>query len=145
LVSENELRINGKPMQTLDDIKYLGFKIPESGSWDMDFDSKIQKARGTLARNRTFLSRYDVPFLLRLQVGRSLILSFLTHGQDIMSTTATHVRKLESVLLSVLRAVFNQNYDSKLSALCLIAGQQRLQSTRLISRIKNFLRITSLP
>jgi len=62
-----------------------------------------------------------------------------------MSTTATHVRKLESILVSVLRAVFNQNYDSKLSALCLIAGQQRLQSTRLISRIKNFLRITSLP
>jgi len=83
LVSENELRINGKPMQTLDNIKYLGFKIPKSGSWDMDFDSKIQKARGALARNRTFLSRYDIPFLLRLQVGRSLILSILTHAKTL--------------------------------------------------------------
>ena len=44
-----------------------------------------------------------------------------------------------------LRRVFVQSYSTKSAALRLIAGQQTIESTRVLSRIVNFLRIKNLP
>ena len=104
-----------------------------------------QKARGVLARNYKFFTSSDISFKLKLQVAKSIVLSITSYGQEIISLTKSQRKKFDVVLNMTLRRVFVQSYSTKSAALRLIAGQQTIESTRVLSRIVNFLRIKNLP
>jgi len=143
--SQTDLLFNGEPLKTLDSIKYLGFLLTETGSWDKYLDKIIQSARSMIGRLWHFFSSNDISFALKLSTARTLVLSTLGHGQDIIGSFPTQARKLDSLLSKVLRAALNQPRRTKSSALQLIAGQPSLDSIFQSRRLQNFIRISNLP
>jgi len=99
-----DLQFNGQNLRCLDDelnenepVKYLGFKIPRSGSWDTHILSSIQKACGVIGQFFPFFQSNQIPIDLKLSVARSMILSRVTYGSDIFSLNASLTSKLEAL------------------------------------------------
>ena len=126
------------PLQTLDSIKYLGFLLTKNGSWDAYLDMIIKRARSSISRLWHFFSSNDISFALKLSAARTLVLSTLAHGQDIIGLNTTQAKNLDSLLSKVLRASLNQPRRAKSSALQLIAGQASIPSLFQSRRLQNF-------
>ena len=141
----SEFYLNGKALKNLKKIHYLGFDISNTGSWDESINHLSQKARGVLARYSKFFYSHEISFKLKIQVAKSIVLSLIAYGQEIISLSKTQRKKFDVVLSMTLRKIFNQYWGTSSAALRLIAGQQSIKTTRVLSRIINNLRIKNLP
>ena len=114
---DTELFFNGKPLKELESIKYRGFLLTRSGTWDKYLDTIIKRARSMIGRIWHFCSADDIPCKLKLDAIRTLVLSTLGYGQEIIDIFPTQIAKLDSLLARALRVALNQPRRSKTSAL----------------------------
>ena len=126
-------------------MKYLGFLQTRNGSWDKYYDVTVQKARGTVAQSYTLFNSREITFQNKIEIARTIVLSLLNYGQDIISLSSSQRQRLESLLGKTLRAVLNQPRRSKTAALQIIAGQQTIVSQFESRRLQNLIRIQALP
>jgi len=136
---------NGLPLRVLEKFKYLGFLLSLEGSWDKFIDMICQRARGVLAQASHFFQSKEISFALKVKVAKSLILSTLVHGQDIIGLTPAQENKLEKTLAAILRTSFDQPYSTKVVALRVLSGLPSMSSIFLSRRVQNYIRIRNLP
>ena len=81
----------------LETLKYLGIEIEKNGSYNKYLTRICAQTRATLQQFHSLLSRYDLAFCIRLRLARSLVLSRLAYGQEIIPLENTQLEKLERV------------------------------------------------
>jgi ribonuclease HI len=96
-------KINNIEIPILTSTKYLGFTIPENGSWEPHIQNKINIAYGMSKRYHKFLTCDSIPYKTRIQVADSIILSHLRYGEEIFSITNTLTQKIQSCENNIIK------------------------------------------
>ena len=147
--------INGAALQYLDEndpafdevkhFKYLGFLLPNTGTWQKTFQFRLTKAKQALGQFKAFFYEADVNIQLKIRVANAVVFSHLDYGADIMTLTSSPERQLDGFQGKVYKTILRLPHDTSTDAVRYILGQQSLSSRRTAQRAENLLRIKQLP
>ncbi len=84
--------INNELIPVVDQIKYLGFIITNTGSWDLHINYCVNKVFGISKKWYDILKSRNLPFDLKLRIADSIILSHLRYGEEIYTLNNVQIK-----------------------------------------------------
>ena len=90
------IKIEGKPIQQVDSIIYLGFMTTEDGKCDKEIKRRIEIARTAFENMSKILTSRTISINVRLRIAKCYIWSTLLYGAEIWTLTKVTSNKLEA-------------------------------------------------
>ena len=90
------IKIEGKPIQQVDSIIYLGFMTTEDGKCDKEIKRRIEIARTAFENMSKILTSRNININVRLRIAKCYIWSTLLYGAEIWTLTKVTSDKLEA-------------------------------------------------
>jgi hypothetical protein len=107
--------LRGTTLQAVDDFKYLGSTLSNTGSWDTEISTRLGKAASMFARLTPILLNRKASLLTRMHFYRAFIPSTLLYGCEAWPLTDQHVQKLHVLHMRLLRQMLGITRMHKLS------------------------------
>ena len=115
--------------------------VPD-GNWKAYLDKIQKRAQSVIGR---FSKRSTVSIDIKLRVAKTLVLSKLSYGAEIICLTKAQEAALDRVQAKVLRAILQLPKNTSARAVRYLTGQTPISAQRRAQRISNLTRIKQLP
>jgi ribonuclease HI len=138
---QHKFMINNQLIPIVDQIKYLGFIISNSGSWDPHITHCINKTYGVSKSWYDILKSNKLPFSLKLQIADAIILSHLRYGEEIFALNTTQISKLQSSENKILKLILGVPHKSSTNHILHILGRLSVENRLSLRKCTNFCRI----
>ena len=105
--------LHGQELRTLNTVehfssfRYLGFLLRPDGRWNDFADRQLSQARSAVGQFHDLLTCQYIPFATRIELSRSLIVSKLAYGADIVHLNSTYDARYDMIWTRILRKIFN--------------------------------------
>ena len=112
------ISIEGTPLKTVDDFKYLGSTISNDGSLDKEINTRICKASQALGRLRArVLNQHNIQLCTKLTVYRAIVLTSLLYGCETWTVYRRHLKQLEKFHTKSLRSIMSIRWQDRVTNL----------------------------
>ena len=125
-------------------LKYLGFNMTPDGEWNDYIETRTRRCQQTLGRYWRFFKKSNVSVDLKLRVSKTMILSHLTYGDDILCLTSKQSKELDSMQAKVLKRILQVPLSTSSDAIRYILGQSKISLDFQAKRVANLHRIRNL-
>ena len=143
----DRIRLLGEPDPQHEEIKtfnYLGFIITPGGEWDEYLKHRVSRCNQTLGRYWRFFKKSNISVDLKLRISKTMILSHLSYGSDILCPNPKQCTEIDSMQAKVLKRILQIPRTANSNAVRYILGQSKLTAEFQIRRVTNLHRIRSL-
>ncbi len=134
-------KISDHVLPVVNEIKYLGFTITNTGSWESHITTCINKTYGLSYRWKALLQCSDIPYNIRIRIADSMIISHLTYGEEIFALNITQTKKLQSAENHVIKTIFNLPKQTSTAAILHLTGRLSAKYRLQLRRLTNYCRL----
>ena len=147
LEEEYEEKVEGEEetKKIFEPMNYLGIHTVPDASWDKYLNKTKNNATSTISRYWRFFSRAKVSVDIKLRVAKSLVLSRIAYGAEIICLTEAQNKALDQIQAKVLRKILDLPARTSARAVRHILGQTSISDLRRVQRVNNLVRIRNLP
>jgi len=132
-------------LENVERFKYLGFLIPEGGSWDDFTNQRLLKCKQALGQYWRFFKLANISADIKFRAAQTLIFSHLAYGEEIICLTRQQAKKLDAAQAKVIKTILQLPIHSSTDATRFITGQMSLSATHNTRCLTNLQRIRNLP
>jgi hypothetical protein len=98
-------RIGEEAIERVDEFLYLGSKIDENGGTLLEFQQRINKARGAFSRLKNVWRASNINLHLKIKLFNACVKSVLLYGCETVFVTSNTTQKLEAFVNRCLRNI----------------------------------------
>lgn len=100
------IEVNGKKIEQVKSIKYLGVKLDGNGQQDIEIAARIESAANVYhAPKNGFISKREISVKAKMSVYKTVFVPILTYGCESWVLTKRHKTKIQSMEMKYLRRV----------------------------------------
>ena len=118
--------------------------IRSDGNWNKYIDMRLKRCRQALGRHWKFFKFSNVSVDLKVRIAKTLILSHLAYGEEIVCLTAAQAKQIDNMQARVISTILQLPLRNKHDAARFITGQIRPSTTRTTRQVCNLQRIRHL-
>ena len=105
-IANPRILINGKPIKSVDNFKYLGSIVSKDCSMEPELSARIAKANSAFNKlSKRLWSKSGIRLETKVMVYKAVVLSSLLYGSEAWTLTAKQIRRLERFHLKCLRSI----------------------------------------
>ena len=99
------LHINNSPLETVQQIKYIGSTVNEKWDHSAEIGLRIEIARGAFQRIRPLQSGHNLSLELRLRLVRCYVFTVMLYGMEAWTLTEATTNKVQAFEIRVYRKI----------------------------------------
>ena len=127
-IPNTRISINGEDIEQVTQFKYLGCMINQKWDPDQEIRCRIEQARTTFLRLRTFISNKNLNLNLRYRMIKCYVWSVLLYGVETWTLKATSINKIEAFEMWTLRRMLSVSWVDR------VRNEDILQRAGLVER-----------
>ena len=105
-IADPHIIINGKPIKSVDNFKYLGSIVSRDCSMEPELSARIAKANSAFNKlDKRLWSKSGIRLETKVMVYRAVVLSCLLYGSEAWTLNAKQIRRLERFHQKCLRSI----------------------------------------
>ena len=105
-IADPHIIINGKPIKSVDNFKYLGSIMSRDCSMEPELSARIAKANSAFNKlDKRLWSKSGIRLETKVMVYRAVVLSTLLYGSEAWTLNAKQIRRLERFHQKCLRII----------------------------------------
>ncbi|KAI5718027.1 hypothetical protein M8J77_015079 [Diaphorina citri] len=113
LPTNEELIINGEPLERVSKIKYLGSNLNEDWEPSRDIKCRIEQARTTFSKMHALFKSHNLSMDLKVRMVRCYIFPVLLYGMESWTLNQTLMKKIESFEMWIYRRMLRISWKDK--------------------------------
>ena len=111
--ADQDLVINGEPVEKADSFCYLGSLIEQNADPEVEVNARIGRAMGVYrSLSKTLWKRRQIPMSVKLRVFDAMVLSVLLYGIELLPLSAACTRKISAFENKCLRGMLGISWEA---------------------------------
>ncbi len=143
--SKSVFKINGRTIPIVTELKYLGFLITETGSWERHITNSINIVNALSYKWKHILQNYSIPYFIRFRLADAIILSHLRYGEEIFALNTSLLQRLQAAENNVAKMILNLPRNASTCGILHLTGRLSTESRIRLQRLVNLCRINRSP
>ena len=112
-LSNNDIKIDGVPLEVVDDFKYLGSFKAKNGSSTKDIKTRIGMAKSKMIQLNNIWKDHWIPLNLKLKLLKCLVWPVMTYGCESWTQKKTDDKRIEAAEMWFYRRLLRVKWTDK--------------------------------